>query len=25
MNGESMGYTAGGGPGLNISGIDKTN
>lgn len=24
-NGESMGYTAGGGPGLNISGIDKTN
>lgn len=24
-SGESMGYTAGGGPGLNISGIDKTN
>ena len=24
-NGESMGYIAGGGPGLNISGIDKTN
>lgn len=23
--GESMGYTAGGGPGLNISGLDKTN
>lgn len=25
INGESMGYTAGGGPGLNITGIDKTN